>query len=202
METEQKASGLSRALPGEQAVEGRRNWLQSAHHQLPITGYWLGFAVCWGLSYGGVSPSEWTWFVLLPSLYGLSHLVAPREFWRWKAYRILPILWLAAGVSGLLAHWTVLDPYTPWLSLVRYVLIAVGGTLVLAVPRLVAPDCPPPVGRLRRWGARAAACLTTTGWLAFVAVVVVNTPFKLALAPPEAGGDVESRSEVWIVRGF
>jgi len=168
-------------------MDRKRDWLRSLHRSLPITGYSFAFMVCWGLSYRRVAPWEWTWLILLPFMFGLSHFLAPREFLRWKPYLILPSIWLMAALSGLLAHWAALDPYTPWFSLVRYLLIAAGPTLFLAAPQLASPNSPPPIGRLRQWGARAVACFATIAWLAFVAVIALNTPFRLALAPRYPG---------------
>ena len=168
-------------------MDRKRHWLRLLHRSLPTTGYSLTFMVCWGLSYWRVAPWEWTWFILLPFMFGLSHFAAPREFLSSKPYLILPSIWLMAALSGLLAHWATLDPYTPWLSLVRYLLIAAGATIYLAAPQLASPDSPRPIGRVRQWGARAVACLATIGWLAFVAVLALNTPFRLALAPRYPG---------------
>ncbi len=174
-----------------------RLWLKAFWHRFPDVGYGMAMFGCAAVRFWGVVPWEWTWFVLLPGLLGLSHVVAPRQVWGGKPYWGLAGVWFAAVAAGSLAHWEALEPHTTWFSLARYVLIAVGGTLwwaslVVARPGFIAKTEAP--ARLKRLPAKIAAVAMVGLWLYAVGMVVYLTPFRLAMAPRYAGLEVR---RVW-----
>jgi hypothetical protein len=162
-----------------------RLWLKGSC-RLPDGAHIIAVAACGVLRLGDVVSPEWGWFVLLPGLFGLAHVVAPRQVWGGKLYWGLAGVWFAAVVAGLLAHWEMLEPHTPWFSLVRYVLIALGGTVwwvgpLLGRPSFVAAAVVPE--RDKRLPARILAAGMLAIWLFAVGVVISATPFRAAMTP-------------------
>jgi len=170
-----------------------RTRLVAEHRWLPRTGYGLAVFVCLGLAQGTGGRISWevAWFIAFPALLGLAHFVAPRDRRGGKAYWVLAGTWLGAAAVGALSHWTALDPITPWLSLSRYALVVVGGTLagvskVLGRPEFAAAPEP----REGKVWARAGGGLLLLEFIALVSFVLAHTPFRLALAPRYPGARV------------
>ena len=167
-----------------------RTRLVAEHRWLPRTGYGLAVFVCLGLAQGTGGRISWevAWFIAFPALLGLAHCVAPRDRRGGKAYWVLAGTWLGAAALGVLSHWIALDPITPWLSLSRYALVVVGGTLVgvslvLGRPEFAAaPE--PREGSVR---GRVAGGVLLLEFIALVSFVLAHTPLPLALAPRYPG---------------
>jgi Tol biopolymer transport system component len=192
MQMEEKLTPLRRALPG--------------------LGYTLSLAICaaaerWFVAQWGRTGRELTWFVLAPALFSLTHLVLTRQVPstalrvnsvegpalsvpHGRGFGLLGGLWGAAAAVGLLSHWRCLDAIGPWLSLIRYALIALAGCLfcisvVLQRPLFAIRDPQGPLTVRIALGALGGAMLLA--WLGLIALVVCFTPFPVALAPPEQG---------------
>jgi hypothetical protein len=165
--------------------------LLSFYQGLPAGGY--GFAIVPAWLFGLVSSQrhgfpgpalEWLAFVLAPAIAGALHVIAPRASRGGRWYWILAGAWFGAAVTSVLAHWRALDPYTPWFSLTRYVLIA-AGVLLFYLSHALGRWCfgrPVRIGRsLRLWKTVAY------GYLVFVTLIIAYsfyiTPFRQALAP-------------------
>ena len=134
---------------------------------------------------------EWLVFVIAPGLAGVGHFVAPREVRGGKPYWALSAIWLGAAGFGVLAHWHTLDPATPWLSLVRYCLIVVGGLLYLTSGLASRP------GWARQWESvgpgraeQVESGIAIVLFAGLVALVPSHVPLRLALAPPVRGTSV------------
>ncbi|MCK4300217.1 MAG: hypothetical protein KAX80_11825, partial [Planctomycetes bacterium] len=172
--------------------------LKAAYRKFPGVGFVAGLFGCGLLVFAGVLHWEWGMFVLFPFLNGLAYVLAPREVWGGRAYWTLAGLWLGAAVLGLLAHWTTLDPYTPWLSLARYLLfLAAFLTAQLSGltghPEFSAREEP----KLKRCSAKVALLLALLLQLLSVGFIVYLIPLEWAMAPRYRGLQVE---RVWTVR--
>jgi dipeptidyl aminopeptidase/acylaminoacyl peptidase len=153
-----------------------------------VSGLVVGAAVCLTPLYAaGAAFNLWVgWWVLvvIPALFGLSHVLAPRKAWGGKPYWGLTALWLGAAMLSLLARWTTLDPYTPWLSLFGCVLFVAAWTLddlssAFARPLFRAQPDP----RLRRPSTRALSLANALLTLLLAGYVAYLTPWELALTP-------------------
>jgi len=173
--------------------------LRAFRQGLPHSGYGLTILVCAVVSSAGLYRKdipgaefpEVPLFVIAPALLGLSHILAPRETWGGTPYWALTVAWLAGAVCGALAHWSALDPWTPWLSLARYVLLSVAVMMTSASPvfgrlafsREQVPRC---CGRL----ARFLSALYALGLALGIGWIFYQTPFRLSLAPRYPGATV------------
>jgi len=92
----------------------------------------------------------------------------------------------------MLGHWARLEPYTPWFSLGRYVLVGAGATmywvsLVFGRPGFVTRESASE--KAKGLPARIAGSALGLMWLLLVGVVVWATPFPLAMAREYGAAD-------------
>ncbi|MDH4180155.1 MAG: hypothetical protein OEV33_06550, partial [Armatimonadota bacterium] len=145
----------------------------------------------------GTTGVELTWFAICPAALALVHLLGARVVEGGAGYWTMAALWAGAAAFGLLARVEALGGATPWLSLVRYGIIAVAGAIFCV--SVVA-------GRplfVRSAGSRSRVARVIVGtmgvvvlavWVGVVGLVVWLTPFRVALAPRQAGATSE---RVW-----
>jgi len=131
---------------------------------------------------------NWAFFVLQPALIGMGMLCEARTLRVTWAYSTLAGVWLAAAALGALSHWDQLSPVTVWLSLARYVLIAIAytaGVLPIAFSWPVFSER----ARARRmtWWRRLGGLFALAVWLALVGVMVYLAPLPLSLTPGYPG---------------
>ena len=172
--------------------------LKAAHQKFPGMGYMVAMFFCLALVALGALPWEWGLFVLWPGLNGVCYVIAPRKVWGGKLYWALAGAWFGAAALGVLAHWGLLEPYTPWFSLGRYGLFAGAYLAGMAAPLTGRPDFSSrEEPKLKRLSAKVMLVLILLGHVAQVAFIVYLTPFRLAMAPRYPGLTVR---KVWALR--
>jgi len=175
MQTEGKATGLGRALPG----------LGYAVALVACAVAQKSFVARWGATGGEVS-----WCVLAPGLFALVHVLTRRMAQGGRGFRLLGVLWGGAAVIGLASHWRGLGAAGPWLSLIRYALIAAAGCLFCVSVMVSRPLFAARGGVMPLFGRIALGVLggaMLLAWVGALAMIVYMTPFAIALAPRERG---------------